>query len=142
MKNKKKNLTIVVGCGTLGARVANEIYDSGASVIVIDRAPESFRRLDSSFGGLTVVGDSCDFDVLKKAEIESANTVIAVTDFENNNIFIGQAAKALFNVENVIVRVIDVNKEEIYRDMGIRTICPARLSADAVIDFYNGGKRE
>lgn len=142
MSKKKKDLTIVVGCGSLGARVANEIYDTGASVIVIDRTPEAFQRLDSSFGGLTVVGDSCDFAVLKKAEIEKATTVIAVTDFENNNIFIGQAAKVLFNVENVIVRIIDMNKEKIYRDMGIRTICPAQLSADAVIDFYNGGSQK
>ena len=141
MSKEKNNLTLVVGCGTLGARVANEIYDSGANVIVIDRNGDSFNRLESSFGGLTIVGDACDFEVLKRAEIARATTVIAVTDFENNNIFIGQAAKALFNVENVIVRVIDKNKEAIYKDMGISTICPAELSANAVIDCYRGGKR-
>ncbi len=141
MSNRKSNLTIVVGCGTLGARVANEIYDSGANVIVIDRNQDSFQRLESSFGGLTIVGDACDFEVLKRAEIASATTVIAVTDFENNNIFVGQAAKALFNVENVIVRVIDKNKEKIYKDMGISTICPAELSANAVIDYYKDGNR-
>lgn len=142
MANKKKELTIVAGCGTLGARVANEIYHSGANVIVIDRHKDAFERLDSSFGGLTVTGDSCDFAVLKRAEIESANTVIAVTDFENNNIFIGQAAKALFNVENVIVRIVDKDKEALCSEMGIRTICPAELSANTVIDFYNGGRQK
>lgn len=140
LNNTKKNLTIVVGCGTLGARVANEIYDGGNNVIVVDRHKESFSRLESSFGGLTVVGDACDLDVLKKAEIEKADTLIAVTNFENNNIFVGQAAKALFNVDNVIVRVIDKDKEAIYKDMGIQTICPAELSAKTVIDFYKEGK--
>lgn len=136
----KKDLIIVVGCGTLGARVATEIYDEGANVIVIDRHKEAFHRLESSFGGLTIVGDGCDFDVLKRAEIEHAKTLIAVTNFENNNIFIGQAAKTLFDVENVIVRVIDEEKDVLYRDMGIKTICPAELSAKTVISFYNGGK--
>ena len=63
-----------------------------------------------------------------------------VTDFENNNIFVGQMAKALYHVENVIVRVIDKQKEAIYSDMGIRTICPAELSANAVIDFHHRGE--
>lgn len=142
MSKEKNNLTIVVGCGTLGARVANEIYHSGANVIVMDRKAESFHRLESSFGGLTFVGDACDLEALRRAEIEKATTVIAVTEFENNNIFVGQAAKALFNVENVIVRVIDKNKEAIYKDMGISTICPAELSANTVIDYYRGGKKE
>ena len=140
MNNRKENLTIVAGCGTLGARVANEIYHTGANVIVIDRDADAFRRLDSSFGGLTIVGDSCDFETLKRADIEKATTLIAVTNFENNNIFVGQAAKSLFNVENVMVRIIHKDKESLCTDMGISTICPAQLSADEVIEIYQGGK--
>ena len=141
MTNRKDNLTIVVGCGTLGARVANEIYDSGANVIVIDRTQSAFHQLESSFGGMTITGDSCDLEVLRRAGIEKATTVIAVTDFENNNIFVGQAAKLLFGVENVIVRVIHKDKEAIYKDMGISTICPVELSADAVLGIYSGGQQ-
>ena len=140
MSNRKENLTIVVGCGTLGARVANEIYHTGANVIVVDRTADSFRRLESSFGGLTIVGDGCDFEVLKRADIEKATTVIASTNFENNNIFVGQAAKALFKVENVIVRIFHKDKESLCTDMGISTICPAQLSADEVIELYQEGK--
>ena len=139
MSDRKKELAVVVGCGTLGSRVANEIYDSGANVIVIDRNADSFQRLGSTFGGLTIVGDGCDLDVLIKADVENAQTLIAVTDFENNNIFIGQAAKILYGVNNVIVRVVDKSKEAIYKDMGIRSICLAELSANAVLDFYRGG---
>lgn len=139
MSDRKKELAIVVGCGTLGSRVANEIYDSGANMIVIDRNPDAFQRLGSTFGGLTITGDSCDLDVLKKADIERASTLIAVTDFENNNIFVGQAAKVLFGVKNVIVRVADKTKEAIYKDLGIQSICLAELSANAVIDYYKGG---
>ena len=142
MSPRKKQLAIVVGCGTLGSRVANEIYDSGANVIVIDRNPDAFQRLGSTFGGLTITGDSCDLDVLKKADIKHASTLIAVTNFENNNIFVGQAAKVLFGVKNVIVRVVDKSKEAIYEDLGIRSICLAELSANAVIDFYKGGKAQ
>ena len=139
MAKKKENLTIIVGCGKLGSRIANEIYQGDANVIVIDRHEEAFESLDSSYGGLTIVGDACDFEILKKAEIEKANCLIAVTDFENNNIFIGQAAKKMFNVEKVIIRIINNDLRPIYESMGIETICPAELSANAVLDFYYGG---
>ena len=59
--------------------------------------------------------------------------------FENNNIFIGQAAKKMFNVEKVIIRIINNDLRPIYESMGIETICPAELSANAVLDFYYGG---
>jgi len=134
MSKKKEGLTIVVGCGELGATVATHIYDHNGNVIVIDRHKDSFSLLASSFGGMTIMGDGCDFEILRRADIEHADTVIAVTDFDNNNIFIGQTAKAIFNVKNVIVRVKDKNVEAIYKDMGIKTICPAELATNAVIN--------
>ncbi len=142
MAKKRSNLTIIVGCGQLGSRIANEIYHGDANVIVIDRHQDAFSHLDSSFGGLTIVGDACDFEILRKAEIEKASCVIAVTDFENNNIFIGQAAKKLFNVEKVIIRVLNDDLRPIYEPMGIETVCPSQLTAKAVMDFYNAGGNE
>ena len=142
MAKKRSNLTIIVGCGQLGSRIANEIYHGDANVIVIDRHPDAFSLLDSSFGGLTIVGDACDFEILKKADIEQASCVIAVTDFENNNIFIGQAARKLFYVEKVIIRVLNDDLRPIYESMGISTVCPAQLTAEAVMDFYNAGGSE
>ena len=45
----------------------------------------------------------------------------------------------MFNVEKVIIRIINNDLRPIYESMGIETICPAELSANAVLDFYYGG---
>ena len=85
-----------------------------------------------SFGGLTVEGDGTDLDVLKRADISRANAVIAVTNNDNTNILIAQLAKEFYCVGRVISRLYDPERECVYRELGIDTICPAVLSANEI----------
>jgi len=129
LTNKKSNsLTIIAGCGRLGASFANTLSDQEENVLVIDRDKDSFRKLSPSFGGLTLAGDATDIDVLHEAQIEKASVVIAVTDNDNTNIMIAQMAKELFKKERVIARLNDPDKECVYYNSGIDTICPVVLS--------------
>lgn len=124
--------TIVVGCGRLGANLANTLSDQGKNVLILDRNKASFRKLSSSFGGLTLEGDGTDLDVLKEAGIPQANTVVAVTNNDNVNIMIAQMARELFQVGRVISRLYDPERECVYRELGVDAICPAVLSANEI----------
>lgn len=135
MAKNRKSLTIIVGCGRLGSSLANKLSDDQQDVVVIDRHQDSFRRLSSTFAGLTFMGDGCDFDVLNSANIKSAGTVVALTDFDNNNILIGEVAKTMYNVEKVIVRINDKDKEFLCTQMGIETLCPYELSSDNLLEL-------
>lgn len=129
---KNDSYTIIIGCGRLGANLANGLSDEGENVMIVDTNESAFRRLDPSFGGLSMVGDGTDFDILKEAEIHNASTVIAVTNDDNTNIMIAQIAKEVFYVEKVIARLYDPDYELIYKELGIDTICPAVLSAKEI----------
>ena len=126
---KKEECNIIVGCGRLGANLANTLSDSGASVIIIDSKKDAFRKLSPSFGGITLVGDVTDINVLKEARIENAASIILVTNNDNTNIMAAQIARELFNIRNVIARLYDPERECVYREFGIHTICPAVLSS-------------
>ncbi|MPM65341.1 Trk system potassium uptake protein TrkA [bioreactor metagenome] len=132
--NKKadETYTIVIGCGRLGADLANRFSDEDGDVLVIDKSKDAFRKLSPSFGGLTVVGDAMDFSVLKEAQIERAHLIVAVTDNDNANIFVAQLARQTFQVPRVIIRLYDPERECVYHTLGIDTICPAILSANAI----------
>lgn len=119
---------IIVGCGRLGANLANTISDEGGSVAVIDKYNDSFRKLSPSFGGLTLVGDATDFSVLSDAEIKDATAVIVVTNNDNTNIMVAQIAKEIYHIQHVIARLYDSDRECVYREFGIDTVCPAVLS--------------
>ena len=139
MTNKRHAYTVVVGCGRLGAGIADTLYDEGEDVVVVDNDKDSFRKLSSSFGGLSVEGNGMDLDILDSVELKRADTLIAVTDNDNVNIMISQLAKEVFNVRKVIARLSDPQRSCVYQDFGIETICPSVLSARQVDLILNRG---
>ena len=105
----------------------------------MDADKNAFRRLSSNFGGLSIVADGTDFDALKKADIQKATAVVAVTNNDNTNIMVAQIARHLFGVKQVIARLYDSERESVYKELGIDTICPAVLSAKEIDKFLGGG---
>lgn len=128
----KDNYIIIIGCGRLGANLANTLSDNDGNVLIMDSYKDSFRRLSSTFGGLSVVGNGTDLDSLQNAQIANASAVIAVTNHDNTNIMVAQLARDLFHVKKVIARLYDPERESVYQELGIDTICPAILSAKEV----------
>lgn len=120
--------TLIVGCGRLGASLANIFSEKEENVLIIDNSKDSFRKLSPSFTGLTIVGNAIDFNVLKEAQIDKVTTIICVTDYDSTNIMTAQIAKSMYHVENVIIRLYDPERACTYQDMGFETILPAILS--------------
>ncbi len=129
---KKEDYVIIIGCGRLGANLANTLSNNDGNVLIMDTNKSAFRRLDSNFGGLSVVGNGTDLEALKSAQIQKATSVIAVTNHDNTNIMIAQIARDLFHIDNVIARLYDPERESVYQAFGIKTICPAILSVKEV----------
>lgn len=132
LQKNHNDYIIIVGCGRLGANLANTLSDDNGNVLIMDTSKDSFRRLSSDFGGLSMVGNGTDLDALHNAQIEKAAAVIAVTNDDNTNIMIVQLAREMFHVSRVIARLYDPDRESVYQDLGIDTICPAILSAKEV----------
>ena len=130
--------TIVVGCGRLGANLANTLSDQGGNVLILDKNKEAFRKLSPSFGGLSIHGNATDLDVLQEAQIGKANAVIAVTNNDNANILIAQLAREMFHIQHVIARLYDPERACVYQELGIDTIFPAILSAKEVDKILSG----
>ena len=132
MKADQNAYTIIVGCGRLGANLANALSDAQGNVLIMDRNKDAFRKLSPSFGGLAVAADATDLDALQEAEMEKADTVIVVTNNDNVNVMVAQLARQLFKVGEVIARLYDPERECVYQEFGIRTICPAVLSMQEI----------
>ncbi len=136
---KQDTYTVIIGCGRLGANLANTLSNEGENVLIMDENRDSFRRLASNFGGLSVVGNGTDFEMLREAQIRQASAVIAVTNDDNTNIMIAQIARDIFHVNRVIARLYDPECETVYQEFGIDTICPSVLSAkeiDKLLDAF------
>lgn len=136
--SKPLDYVVIIGCGRLGANLANALSERGDSVLIMDKDKNSFRKLAPSFGGLSIVGDGIDFDVLKESKIEEADAVIIVTNNDNANIMIAQISREIFHVKRVITRLYDPERELVYKEFGIDTICPSVLSTIEIEKILSG----
>ncbi len=124
---------VIMGCGRVGSLLATRLVEGGHSVAVIDRDAEAFRRLGSDFGGQQVVGVGFDPDVLRTAEIEKAEAFAAVSSGDNSNIIAARVARETFGVANVVARIYDPGRVEVYQRLGIPTVGTVRWTADQML---------
>jgi trk system potassium uptake protein len=122
---------VIVGCGRLGSLLANQLSADGHELVIIDRRSSSFERLAGEFTGYQLQGDGSEQSVLRQAEIHRADVVFAITSEDNVNLMVAQTASRIYNVPHVVARIFDPAREAIFRDLGVQTISPTKLTADA-----------
>ncbi len=120
---------VVMGCGRVGAALAAELSSEGNDVLVLDIDASAFRFLPDDFRGSTHVGNGIDVDVLERIRVRDADAFVSTTRGDNRNVMAAQIAKHIFGVKIVATRVFDPLREEMYRNMGLRTINPTRVQA-------------
>lgn len=139
--NRRQRVKIVVlGCGRVGATLANMMDRAGHDVSVIDYSNDAFQRLSPEFHGSTYVGNGVDEDVLVRAGIREADAFAAVTNGDNRNIMASQIAKEIFQVKKVVCRIYDPIREETYHELGLETICPTIVGAEMIFGAITGKK--
>lgn len=122
-----------MGCGRVGATLAQSLEGRGHSVAVIDMNPEAFRRLDADFSGRKVTGLGFDRGTLIQAGIEDAYAFAAVSDGDNSNIISARVVRETYGVQNVVARIYDPHRAEIYQRLGVPTVATVRWTADQVL---------
>ncbi|MEW2545393.1 TrkA family potassium uptake protein [Streptomyces sp. NPDC047002] len=124
---------VIMGCGRVGAALAQTLEEQGHSVAVVDQDPTAFRRLGAGFGGRRVSGVGFDQDTLREAGIEEAGAFAAVSSGDNSNIIAARVAREMFGVENVAARIYDPRRAEVYQRLGIPTVATVRWTADQML---------
>ena len=124
---------IVIGCGRVGSSVALQLQGSGWDVTVLDENEDALGRLGESWTGEFVVGHGMDLKLLKDAGIEEADAVVVTTDGDNSNLVIAQAAQKLFQVPEVVVRVLDPARAQFYATKGLRIVCPTSAAIETLV---------
>ena len=100
---------------------------------MIDIVQDAFRRLGPDFQGKTVKGVGFDRQVLIRAGIERADGFAAVSSGDNSNILAARVAREKFGVENVVARIYDPGRAEIYQRLGIPTVATVKWTSDQVL---------
>lgn len=124
---------VIMGCGRVGSTLAHILESQDHSVAVIDAKESAFRRLGQAFAGRRVTGIGFDRDTLREAGIEEAQAFAAVSSGDNSNILAARVARETFGVENVVARIYDPGRAEVYQRLGIPTVATVRWTADQIM---------
>ncbi len=128
---------LIVGSGRVGSAVAKSMLADGHEVSVLDENPEAIALLNrgqdeewEDLGGSFTVGTALEIDALMEAGIDRADAFLASTDGDNTNLVIAQIAQQQFQIDLVVVRVLDPGRAKWYAEQGLQTVCPTQTAIE------------
>ncbi len=124
---------LIVGGGHLGRTVAEELNQLGHGVAIIEQSADKLAILEAEFEGAVFKSFPMDISNLREAGIANCDAVAVTTSDDNLNITVGQIAKQVFGVENVVARISDPLREEIFEEFGLKTVCPTKMSSHSIV---------
>ena len=132
---------LIVGSGRVGSAIAKSMLADGHEVSVLDEDPEAVAQLEKGqtqgwedVGGSFTVGTALEIDALLETGIDRADAFVASTDGDNTNLVIAQVAQRRFDVDKVVVRVLDPARARWYEEQGLKTVCPTQIAIDMLHD--------
>ena len=127
---------IIVGCGKVGVSLAEQLYQEGHDIVVIDNKPSAVNRVTDELDVMGVVGNGASHTVLEEAGISQANLLITVTDSDEFNLLCCLIAKKTSDCHTIArVRNPEYNEEITFirEEMGLSmTINPELETANEI----------
>lgn len=126
---------VIIGCGRVGAGLADELDRAGWQVLILDLTTSAFDRLPSTFGGTALRGDGTDEDVLRRAGAEGADLFLALTEGDNRNVMAAQLGIEALGARQTVAKINDPVRAKAYAHLGIATLCRTNLMMASVLGF-------
>lgn len=133
---------IIAGMGDVGYQLSKQLSNESHDIIAIDLNREALSHSDQMADILTINGSSTSINILKQANIEKADLLLAVTSSEEVNITTAVLGKKL-GAKRSIARIFNeeyLEKQfvQIFFDLGIDfMIYPEELAALETVNLIN-----
>jgi len=104
---------VIGGGGAVGRSVAQELVESGHSVLIIERSAASLRP-DRVPGAEWLLADACELATLEQARLDTCDVAIAATGDDKANLVMSLLAKTEFTVPRTVARVNNPSNEWLF----------------------------
>ena len=129
---------VIAGAGEVGTHLAKMLTDESHDIVLLDDSLEKVSKISSQIDLMPLTGSAHSFEDLKRTGLSKADLFIAVTPYEERNVFACSMASYL-GVGRTIARINNSEYlEERYknklRNMGIHElIYPESLAAKEIV---------
>ena len=136
IKSSRIKDTIIIGGGVMGYYLADMLIKSGISVKIIEQKKERCEELSYLLPKATIInGDGNDNALLLEEGIEHADSVVALTNIDEENIILSLFARSKTKGK-LITKINRIEYDDVIRKLDLDTIIyPKTLTAENVLRF-------
>jgi trk system potassium uptake protein TrkA len=96
---------VIAGAGNVGTSIARDLHNARHEVLIIEEDPDIVRRSRETLDITWMEGDACEVSVLRTAELDKADVLVAATGDDKANLVSSLLAKTEFAVPRVVARI-------------------------------------
>jgi len=127
---------VIIGAGQVGAFLARNL-SAEHDIVIIEKDKDTVERIKENLDVLIIEGDGDNPVVLKEAEIEKADIMLAVSGDDKTNIM-ASSWSASVGVPKIIVRIRDINYLEypkLLEKPKVYIVNPGAIIAEKIISL-------
>ncbi len=136
--NINPNPVLLIGGGRVGLAAAQSLHKNGVLVNVIDQDPDICKKI-SPFCNKVFNGRASDYDLLKKAGILEAPSVLLSTHDDTINIYLASYCRQLNKDVRIVSRISEARNVDIIQKAGANFVLSySTLGSEAVLSISKG----
>ncbi len=133
-REKPSRKVVIVGCGVVGLSTAKALAEQGVDYTIIERS--NLRQVDPEH---TIKGDAANFDMLVKAGLHEAASVIITTHDDEMNLFLTIFYRRLRRSLQVITRCARPEYvDKLHRAGADLVLSYSSMAANTIFNFLRG----
>lgn len=136
--NINPNPVVLIGGGRVGLAAAKSLHRNGVLVNVVDKDPEICKKV-ASFCNEVFYGDAADYQLLKRAGILEAPSVLLTTHDDTMNIYLASYCRQLNKDLRIVSRISEARNVDIIQKAGANFVLSySTLGSEAVLSISKG----
>ena len=133
---------IIIGGGNIGMNLAQALEsETGITVRLIEISKDRARAVAEALPNTNItLGDALDSEILREAGVETADTVIAVSDDDETNILASLLAKR-YGVERAVTLINSTSYAPLITRLGIDVaVSPRTITVSTILQHVRRGR--
>lgn len=128
--------TLIVGGGTISVYLARQLLEMGIDVHIIELKPERCELLSRELPGATILnGDGTDQQFLLDEGLANAESFVAVTNLDEENLLLGLFAKK-HSKAKLVAKVNRISFDDVIDSLDLGSVIyPKYLTADYIAQY-------
>jgi len=134
--NVNPNPVLLIGGGRVGLAAAKSLHKNGVLVNVVDKDPEVCEKV-SPFCNQVFAGRASDYELLKRAGILEAPSVLLSTHDDTMNIYLASYCRQLNKELRIVSRISEARNIDIIHKAGANFVLSySTLGSEAVLSIF------